>query len=168
MSQVEFEKQLSKKDTKRRLIEGGLTLFFFVLFIVFYSLREATKEVIIHEGYLFFPSWEETNYNNVYVPFIVLGALGGVGSGCFLLSDLIFCRYETVEKDLHCITIHRAMLYSIVYIDGKEVDRLGPVFVSHVVETRLPNNIRVTISFSRAVWYLAHISFSDDTPSIEI
>lgn len=168
MTQSEFEKQLSKADTKRRLIEGALTLVFFVIFIVSWSLREATKEVIVHEGYLFIPSWEEVNYDPIYLPFILLGVLGAIGVGCFLLSDCLFCRYETVEKDSHYITIHRTLLHNIVYIDGKEVDRLGPFFISHVVETKLPGNVKVTVSFSRTVWSLAHISFSDDTPSVEI
>jgi len=153
---------------KRRLIQGALVLGFFMLFIVFYTIRESSKEVIIHEGYLFIPSWEEVNYNNIYAPFIVLGLLGAMGSGCFLLSDCLFCRHKTVEKDSHFITIHRTMLHNIVYINGKEVDRLGPFFISHVVETKLSNHVKVTVSFSRSVWYLAHISFSDDTPSVEI
>lgn len=168
MSQAEFEKQLSKTDMKRRLIEGSLTLGFFVLFIISWAFRETTKEVIVHEGYLFIPSWEEVNYNPVCLPFILLGALGAMASGCFLLSDCLFCKFATVEKDSHYITIHRTLLCNIVYINGKEVDRLGPFFITHVVETRLPGNVKVTVSFSRTVWCLAHVSFSDDTPSVEI
>lgn len=168
MSQAEFEKQLSKADMKRRLIEGSLTLGFFIIFIISWSFREATKEVIVHQGYLFIPSWEEVNYDPIYLPFILLGVLGAMGSGCFLLSDCLFCKFAAVEKDSHYITLHRTLLHNVVYIDGKEVDRLGPFFISHVVETKLPGNVKVTVSFSRTVWFLAHISFSDDTPSVEI
>ena len=168
MSQREFEKQLSKADRKRRSIEGALALGFLALFIASWSFREATKEIIIHEGYLFIPSWEEVNYDPVYLPFIIVGLLGGMFSGCFLLSDCLFCRYKTVEKDSNYKTIHRALNYNFVYINGTEVERIGPFSFSHVAETKLPNHVKVTICFSRAVWYLAHISFSDDTPSVEI
>jgi hypothetical protein len=55
-----------------------------------------------------------------------------------------------------------------VYVDGQEKGRIGPFSHTHVVETWLPNRIRVTVSFSRVFSYIAHVSFSDDTASREV
>lgn len=168
MRQEEFENQLRKRIRKQRLIEGAVTAFLLVMGIVSWSLREATKEVVIHEGALFIPGWEEVNYNNAYVPFIVMGLVCAVIPGSFLLVDLLMCRFETVHKDLHDITLYRGVLHNIVYVDGIEKGRIEPFSYTNVVETRLPSNVKITVSFQRGILYLAHISFSDDTASMQV
>lgn len=167
--QADFERALSKKINIRRLIESCLALIFLALFILFLILRESTKEVIVHEyGFPITPSWTEANYCNAYILPIVLGLIGLMMSVIFLIVDLTMCGYKTVRKDLYCITIYRGMWRNLVYVDGKEQGRLEPFAHSNVVEVWLPNRIRVTVSFSRAIWYMAHVSFSDDTASREI
>ena len=168
MPQDQFEKHLSRKMLKRRLIEGAFVLVFLALSIVCYHLREASKEVIYHEGFYFIPGWDEVNYNDSYIPFIVLGLIVATMAGSFLLADLISCRFATVQKDLYRITVYRGMLHNSVYVDGVEKGRMEPFSFSHVVEVWLANRIRVTVSFSRTVWYIAHISFSDQTASVEV
>ena len=166
--QAEFERELSKKINTRRLIEGCLTLTFLALFILSLVLRESTKEIIVHEYGSLIPSWTEVNYNSAYLFPILLGLIGGILSGVFLLMDFLMCGYRTIRKDLHCITLYRALTCNIVYVDGKEEGRMGPFTHSNVVEVWLPNRVRVTVSFSRTAWYMAHVSFSDDTASREV
>lgn len=168
MMQKEFEKQLSQKIFKRRIIEGTISILLLVIGLVFLGLREASKEVIIHDGYLIIPAWEEINYNNAYLLPALVCILGAVWIGCFLLADLLCCRYRTVQKDLHHITIYRGMLHSLVYVNGTKKGQLEPFSGSQVVEVWLPNRIRITVSFNRTLFHLAHISFSDNTTSIEV
>ncbi len=168
MHRDEFEKQLRKKDRYRRLIEGVLTGVLLAVGILFWYLRESTKEVILHEGFYFIPGWEEVNYNDNYVPFILLGFLGAFCIGVFWLIDLMMCRFATIQKDLHQITIYRGMLHEIVYVDGAEKGRIEPFSFTNVAEVRLANNVKVTVSFQRGIFHIAHVSFSDDTPSIEV
>lgn len=163
-----MEKQLSRRILKRRIIAGAVAVLFLALFIVCYCLREASKEVIVHEGYLFIPSWEEVKYNNQYIPWIVIGIYGTVMAGIWLLCDIVSCKFRTVEKDQHYITLYRGMVHSVVYIDAEEKGRLGAFSRAKVVEAKLPNNVKITVSFSRNIFYIAHISFSDDTRSIEL
>lgn len=166
--QADFERELSAKIRTRRLITGCLALIFLALFILFASLRESTKEVVVHEAGFIIPSWTEINYNNGYLFPIAVGIMGAVFSGIFLIMDFAMCGFRTIRKDGHDITIYRGMNRSIVYVDGQEKGRIGPFDMSHVVEVWLPNRVRVTVSFSRAIWYMAHVSFSDDTASREV
>ena len=167
--QADFERELSAKIGTRRLIIGCLALTFFALFILCMILREASKEVItLNYGLSFLPTRTEIRYNEAYVIPIVLGLLGTALAGSFLIADFSLCGYRTLHKDGHDITIFRGMTHNSVYIDGQERGRIGPLDMSHVVEVWLPNRVRVTVSFSRAVWYMAHVSFSDDTASREV
>lgn len=166
--QADFERELSAKTRTRRVITGCVVLIFLAMFILFLSLRESTKEVIVHNASFILPSWTEVRYNNAYMIPIVLGLIGGLFSGIFLITDFAMCGYRTVHKDGHDITICRTMTHNAVYIDGQEKGRMGPFTHSNVVEVWLPNRVRVTVSFSRAMWYMAHVSFSDDTASREV
>ena len=136
-----FEKSLSKKINKRRIIEGVISVVFLITALVFSLLRESTKEVIIHgEGYL---SWTETNYNNNYL-------------------------IETIKKNGHFITVYRGMKESALYINSQEKEKLTFLSFSNVIETKLPDGVKVVVSFYRGALFLAHVSFSDNNPSIDI
>lgn len=166
--QADFERELSAKIRTRRVITGCVALIFLAIFILFLSLRESTKEVIVHNASFLLPSWTEVRYNDGYIFPIVLGLIGAMMSGIFLIMDFALCGHRTVHKDLHCITLYRGMSCNIVYVDGQEKGRIGPFSHTNVVEVWLPNRVRVTVSFSRAMWYMAHVSFSDDTASREV
>ena len=166
--QADFERELSAKIRTRRLITGCLVLIFLAMFILFVSLRESTKQVIVHEAGFIIPSWTEVNYNNGYIFPIVLGIMGTILSGIFLIMDFAMCGFRNIHKDGHDITICRGMTHNTVYVDGQEKGRLGPFAISNVVEVWLSNRVRVTVSFSRVIWYMAHVSFSDDTASREV
>ena len=167
--QADFERELSTKIRTRRLITGCLILTFLALFILCLILRETTKEVITHHyGISFIPARTEVRYNEAYLIPIVLGLLGATLAGSILIADFALCGYRTVHKDDHDITICRGMTHNIVYVDGQEKGRVGPMDMSHVIEVWLPNRVRVTVSFSQVIWYMAHVSFSDDTASREV
>ena len=167
--QADFERELAARIRTRRLIFSCLALTFFALLILCVALRESTKEIIVHNfGYSIIPPWTEVNYNDGYIFPIVLTLMGTVFTGFLLIVDFLMCGYRTVHKDLHCITLYRGIHNSIVYIDGTEKGRLSPLSHTHVVEAWMSNGVRVTVSFSRALWYMAHVSFSDDTASREV
>ena len=167
--QADFERELAAKIQTRRLITGCLALICSALLILCLILRETTKEVIVHNyGYAIIPPWTEVNYNDGYIVPIVLMLFGTVFTGILLIADFTRCGYRTIHKDMHCITLYRGIRYSIVYVDGQEQGRMGLFSGSNVVEVWLPNRVRVTVSFSSAIWYMAHVSFSDDTASREV
>lgn len=167
MTQAEFEKELSCRQTKRRWLLGGLTLLFFAMFILFWILLEATKEVTVHGG-TYFPAWESVRYNHTFIYLLIFGLCGVFFCGISLIMDFLICGYKTIQKDQQYITVYRGMLHNFVYVDGKEKGRIGPFSVSHVVEVWLQSKVKVTVSFSRTIWLIAHISFSDHTPSMEV
>ena len=167
--QADFERALSAKIRTRRLITGCLALTFFAMFILCLILRDATKEIVTHHyGLSFLPGHTEIRYNNAYLIPIILGMLGALLAGIHLVTDFCFCGHRTIHKDGHDITICRALTHNAVYIDGQEKGRMGPFTHSNVVEVWLPNRVRVTVSFSQTIWYMAHVSFSDDTASREV
>ena len=166
--QADFERSLSNRIITRRLITGCLALVFLALFILFFFLREASRTVIVHGTGFSMISWTEVKYEDSYIPFIIISLIGGVISIIFLIVDLIMCGHKTIRKDQHCITLYRGISHNAVYVDGQEKGRMGPFSHSNVVEVWLPNRVRVTVSFSKLVWYIAHVSFSDDTASREV
>lgn len=166
--QADFERELSQKIRIRRLIIGCLALVFFTMFITCWILMEATKEIIVYGGPAPIPTWERMDYNEAYIIPIVAGMIGAIYCGIMLLVDFMMCGHRTVRKDLHCITLYRGIMHNIVYVDGQEKGRMEPFSHTNVVEVWLPNRIRVTVSFSRSMLYMAHVSFSDDTASREV
>lgn len=163
MQQNRFEIQLREKSLKRRVLEGAATLVFLALGIVY---LHTGREIIYHEGTWFFPGWEEVRYSTAYVLLIAFSFLGAVIAGSVLVVDLMMCRFESIQKDLHRITLYRGPLHCIVYVDGTEKGRLAPFSFHSVVETKLADNVKITISFQRGMMYIAHVSFSDGTESI--
>ena len=161
-----LEKDLSEYINKRRIITAILFATFLIIGIVFSSVREATKEVTIHgEGFF---SYKTVSYNDYYAIGIVIGFLTATVLACVLLTDLLFCRFQTAEVNGHYITVYRGMNKCAVYINGEENDRFGMFSFTNVIDTRLPDGTKVSVAFSRSAFILAHISFSDNNPSIDI
>ena len=169
MGYIELEKQLSRKQFKRRMIFGILSIVFIIMCIMSLVLREASKEVIIHDIMGIY-SWDEEIYNDNYIILFLPGILGATLCLSFLLVDFLGCRYKTIENHGYYITVYRGMLDCMVFVDGREVGRIEPFSYEHVIETVLPDKTKVVISFPQGknLWTLVHISFSDNTPSIDI
>lgn len=166
--QADFENELNKTITTRRLISGCLTLVFLTLSILFFCLREASRTVVVHGSSFSLVSWTEVTYEDSYIPLIIISFMVCILSCIVLIVDLMACGFRTIRKDQHCITLYRGLCNNIVYIDGQEKGRITPFSRTHVVEIWLLNQTRVTVSFARALSYLAHVSFSDDTASREV
>lgn len=147
MTQAELEKKLSGRALARRLIAGGIAIVFIGLFIVFYNLWQA---------------------DDFYVPHLSLSLAAAIVSPVFFVFDLIYCRYRTTQKDGRWITVYRGMAYQIVYVGGKEAGRIMQSHFENVIEVWVSAEVKATICFTRAIWYIAYISFSDHSPSIKI
>ena len=161
-----LEASLSKKLLKRRILAGALFLVFLSVGITFAALREASREVVvIGEGFF---SYEMVTYRENYAIGIIIGFLTATPIGCYLLTDLLYCRFQTTVANGHSITVYRGVLSCRVYMDGKEADRVGFGSVSSVVDTCLPDGTKISVAFSRSVWTIAHVSFSDRNPSIDL
>ena len=160
------EKDLSEYIFKRRIISSICFAFFLIIGIVFASIREATKEVVVYGEGIF--SYEIVTYNDYYAFGIVIGFLTATAIGCVLFSDIIFCRFQTVKVNTHYITFYRGMNKCSVYINGEEKDNIGIFSFTNVVDTRLPDGTKISVAFSRSAFMIAHISFSDNNPSIDI
>ncbi len=159
-----FEKRLSNHATKRRVITAALMIVFLVIGIVFWSLREASREVIVHgEGWF---SYETVTYNNDYAVGIVIGFVTAMLIGCFLFTDLLCCRFRSVEANGHYVTVYKGMIKCSVYINGEEKDAIGIGSFTNVIDTKLPDGTKISVAFSRGAFMIAHISFSDNNPSV--
>lgn len=150
MKHLELEKELTARIRKRRLIEGGVTVFLFVMGIVFAILYDNSK------------AYEEG----------LLGGLGVVDSnmalywlmaGCFMAAavcaiipiiDLLYSKFETFEACGGYITLYRGMLKNYLYFNGE----LKAASAEYYLEAKLPGGTKVTVSFGR---WSAHISFSN-------
>jgi hypothetical protein len=150
MNHLELEKELTAKIRKRRLLEGGVTVFLFVMGIVFAILYDNSK------------AYEEG----------LLGGLGVVDSnmalywlmaGCFMAAavcaiipiiDLLYSKFETFEACGGYITLYRGMLKNYLYFNGE----LKAASAGYYLEAKLPGGTKVTVSFGR---WSAHISFSN-------
>ncbi len=160
-----LEERLRKKLRLRRVILGISAIVLFIVGAVCSSLREATREVIVHD-YGFFTR-DEIVYNNVYVPFIAIGFLGMLAAAVSLLTDFLSCRFETIEVNGYHVTVYRGAIGNYVYVDGEEKDRLETSYRNHI-EITLPDGTTVNFSFGRSMLEWCHISFSDGRESIDL
>jgi hypothetical protein len=162
----DFEKRLSNHAIRRRVITAAFMIIFLIIGIVFWSQREASREVIVHgEGLL---SYETVTYNNDYAVGIVIGFVTAMLIGCFLFTDLLCCRFRTAEANGHYITVYRGMMKCSVYINGEEKDSIGMGSFTNVIDTRMPDGTKISVAFSRGAFMIAHISFSDNNPPIDL
>ena len=163
---AQLESELSKYLRKRRILFASLFGVFFVIGIIFVSVREATKEVVVHgEGFF---SYEIVTYQEQYVVGILLGFLIATVIGCFLFCDILYCRFRTTEVNAHYITVYRGMKKCSVFINGEEKDQFGVTSLTNVIDTNLPDETKISVAFSRSAFMIAHISFSDQNPPIDL
>lgn len=162
----QLEKKLSKTQIIRRVIEAIIYIVFLVLGIVCYILREESKKVIIHDEAIF--TWKEVIYNNNYIAGIVVGLFVSFFFFIFFIMDLLAGRFATTNANGHFITVYKGMTSCFVYINGEKKGKLGFFCFNCVVETKLPDGVKVVVSFSRSIFTIAHISYSDNNPSVDI
>ena len=141
-----LEKELTYQMRKRRIISGILFVAFISVGIVFSLIREASKEVVVHGEGIF--SYEFVTYNEYYAIGILIGFLTATVIGCFLFTDLLFCRFQTAEANTHYITVYRGIKKCSVYVNGVEKDNIGMFSVANVVDTMLPNGTKISVAFS--------------------
>ena len=113
-------------------------------------------------------AWESVRYNENYVIGMIIGFVGGAMAIVFLLTDMIFCRFDSTEANGHYITAYRGMTKNIVYVNGEEKDRVGMFSFTYVLETKLPDGVKISVTFARGAFLLAHITFSDNNPSVDL
>ena len=113
-------------------------------------------------------AWESVRYNENYVIGMIIGFVGGAMAIVFLLTDMIFCRFDSTEANGHYITAYRGMTKNIVYVNGEEKDRVGMFSITYVLETKLPDGVKISVTFARGAFLLAHITFSDNNPSVDL
>ena len=165
-----LENTLRKQLIRKRIIQALVFFGFLAIGILFWALREASKEVIVHgdeflNGAL---AWETVEYNENYVVGMIIGFVGASMAMVFLLTDMIFCRFDTAEANGHYITVHRGMTKNVVYVNGEEKDSAGMLSFTYVLETKLPDGVKISVTFARGAFLLAHITFSDNNPSVDL
>ena len=87
-----LENTLRKQLIKKRIMQALVFFGLLAIGIVFWALREASKEVIVHgdeflNGAL---SWETVRYNENYVVGMIIGFVGASMAMVFLLTDMFF------------------------------------------------------------------------------
>ena len=166
----QLENDLRRQRAKTRIIQALVFFGFLAIGIVFWALREASKEVIVH-GEEFLDgifAWDTVEYNENYVIGMIIGFVGCAMAIVFLLTDMIFCRFDSTEANGHYITAYRGMTKNIVYVNGEEKDRVGMFSFTYVLETKLPDGVKISVTFARGAFLLAHITLSDNNPSVDL
>ena len=79
----QLENDLRKQRAKTRIIQALVFLGFLAIGIVFWALREASKEVIVHGEEIMDGAfaWETVRYNENYVIGMIIGFVGGAYLG---------------------------------------------------------------------------------------
>jgi hypothetical protein len=162
-----FEKKLQKVHTNRRILLAVIAVAALTLFLVTYYLYEATK--VVEEIVLFGSiTRQEVTYNNAYTPFIAAGFSIFLTAIFVIIFDCVYCRIRSFQKYGQWVTLERRPMSCLVYLDGKECVRIGPFDIHAVATVWFHNKVTATISFTKAIWFLAYITFSDHSTSIEI
>ena len=158
----ELEKKLSRMMLIRRIVLGVISVFFIVLGIVYHNLFMDSKEVTIFGEGIF--QYDSVTYNFDLLHGVTSGIIGSVIAIVFFLVDMLCVRYACTMSNGNYITVYRGY-NSVVYVNGEEADRLRIFSFNNVIEAFLDNGVRITVSFSRRNTVIAHISYSDGSPS---
>ena len=153
------------QNRKQGLFRDFDVIYVFVAFMLVYVLLfrvvvvtgDSMNQTLLDGDMLLLAS--NTIYHNPRQGDIIVASKDSFRDGECIVKRVIATEGQLVDIDFE---------RRIVYVDGQEKGRIGPFSHSHVVETWLPNRIRVTVSFSRVFSYIAHVSFSDDTASREV
>lgn len=161
MKYIELENDLKMRVRKRRIVEGVLTFVFLITSIIFTVLYDNSKTVEII-GYPPF-AYESVTYNRNYLWGIMVGYIGLICSGIFLISDIIFSKLETVEVGEDVITFYRGLLHTNIYVNGEYKD--GISFIGYYLEAPLSDGTMVTVSIGKQS---VHLTFSNGHPPIDL
>ena len=167
LSVERLEASLKKKQDTRRIAIAIVAILMIIIGITCVALREASREVIVNDIGMGL-QWETVIYDDRYIPGIVFGFAIGITTIALFICDLILCRFETLEVNGHYLTVYRGAVECVVYINGEEAGRLELFETSPVVEVRMPDNVKVNVTFCRSWVVMAHISFSDNNPSVDL
>lgn len=143
-----FEHKLMKHKLIRCLIEFGII----VVNLIILSFRFLNNKIFTKDEYFV-----------VEYLFIIITA----ATLLIFVFDLL-SKFKTIKCGEHYITVHRGLFQRIVYVDTKFISSI--IFYSPlpVIETKLSSGVKVTVTFSKDFTKLAHVSFSDDTKSIDL
>lgn len=162
-----LEAHIKRKQLIRRLVIVAFAIIMIILGITFSILREASREVT-YDDLGFGVVWETVTYNESYTPWIAIFLSAGIVTSVLFICDLLLCRFETICVNGNYLTIYRGALDSIVYVNGEESGRLELFGFTPVVEVILPDKVKATVTFCRSWFVMAHVSFSDNNPSVDI
>ena len=73
-----------------------------------------------------------------------------------------------MEANGHYITVYRGITENVVYVNGEEKCSKGIFSFTYVLETKLPDGVKIGVTFARGAFLLAHITFSDNNPSVDL
>lgn len=166
--QQAFEKYISRRILKKRLIMIFSTALFLAGAILCYHLLEATKQirsVPIGNSEHFY---EHTVYQKPYTSALIICIVLAATSFVILIRDLMLCRFKSLQKGDQWITVYRGFIYNIVYVDFAEKGRTVHLPRVNVINVWLKDRVRATVHFSHSACNVAHISFSDHTATIDL
>lgn len=166
--QQAFEKYLSRRILKKRLMMLFIAIVFLAGAIVFYQLAESTKEIIqVPIGDFGHFITREVRQDWMIVVFVIC-EMATIISFFLVIRDLFLCRFKTLSKGDQYVTVYRGILYNIVYVDWVENGRTIPLPNANIVETWLHDRVRLTVHFTQSFHNFAFVSFSDNTATIEL
>lgn len=168
MDQAIFEKQLSKRIRIRRLALTAVTLVLLTVNIVCFCLLKNSGQLVATDKSFIIAIQDEAISSVCQVFILIFAFVGALLVLSVLLIDLLSSRFKTVYHGPHFITIYRGPLVRSIFVDGVETDRLGVFSFTNVMATWLPDKVRITVAFSNSILWLAHISFSDQSTSLEV
>ena len=167
MNRTQFEKYLSRRIWRRRLVYIVIALILFAIGILFAPLQESSKEAVQIDigGSHTYTSYQ---YTKSYLPLINIGMTGGAFATFLALFDLLFCRFRTFCRGDQYVSLYRGPFINIVYVNGAERGRCLATRHHNMVEVWLNGRVRASVYFTRSPINVAYISFSDDTATMEV
>ena len=155
-----LEQKIYRKKRNRLIIEGVCFCLFVFLTILFFTLREVTKE--IDDSYIHI---EVIRYNETYT------LLGAIFSGMIFLSlTVIFCdlfggRFKTIRILDDYLTIYDAIFNAYIYINGILKEKIAFARLNPYYDFKLENGMYVHIVFTR---FGVDVSYSENLYTIDL
>ena len=148
-----LEKNIARYLRKRRIIQFVVSCLLIVVLVL---------------SMIGIDNISDSAFYGLFMFGMIVGLFGAIFGFSFLLTDLLYCRCATNKVNGYYVTAYKGMFSLIVYIDGEEKEKMAFIGYNHVIDTRLPDGVKMCISFSRSFLSICHISFSDNNSSIDL
>ena len=139
-----------------------------LLFIIFLICLFFTINALQSRGYFSSNGNVRVAAENIaYIILLMVSTLVVVMSTVTFITELLICRFKSFPVNDNYVTVYRGKLIRTIYVNGEKNSSLPVIFAfTNVLETRLPDGVKMTVTFGKTFIDVATVVFSNGKSTI--